>query len=284
VLAERPEDVVAVPLKFIRDDKTVDHSDTVNGTLMFSMNEKDRKKLQEMAKKNTETYLKNQRQPETRSFASDAQMLNCIPRRDLADLASNNYAGARETLTFRDTVEQQVAALEKLAGSGAGRDDPRVQHFLKSLSGLAESDQDRVAYVGRSLNRSGKLEAFLSASEHAGGDGSGVDVLNAGMVINDELECESTASAAIAQTILPLMARASPLIKEEILVLRAADAKLHRAKTKRAIAEAIKPCIDYYNLHAPTDFDPSEKGQRQRESERGDLVRRLRGFWQRAAN
>ncbi len=79
-LSERPEDVVMVPLKFKRTNGKEEDYSGLKGTLAFDMPKEDRIKLQDMSEAETKAFLEKKRQKETRGFASDSQMLNCIPR------------------------------------------------------------------------------------------------------------------------------------------------------------------------------------------------------------
>ena len=247
-LSERPEDVVMVPLKFKRTTgKEADFSGFIDGTVNFNMKKDDRVKLQGMTEEATQAYVEKQRQPETRAFASDAQMLNCVPRDDLAAMAASDYPGAKETLKFRDAVLVQVGELEKLAATGMNASNPKIHDLLEAINDLAEGDQERVAFIGRSLNRSGKLDRFLAASKDPNGkDSTGIDALDAGIAVNEVVQAKAIAKKILEQTLYPKMVVigtkgvAGQLLKQMEDILR-------NAKNRRDINRALTIGIDYFD-------------------------------------
>jgi hypothetical protein len=242
-LAERPEDVVVVPLKFTRKDGTKEDYSGFKGTLAFDMNKQDAVQLQGMTESATRAYVEKQRQPETRSFASDAQMLNCIPRADLATLADSDYPGAKDTLAFRDGVTASVAKLEHLAATEAGATDPAVRGLLQTIDGAAHGDQERLGFIGRALNASGKLDGLLASAR--GAEATGVAALDAGLAVNEVIEARATARKILGDLVYPKMVRAGKKGIEAGL-LKQMNQMLRSAKSKRDIDRALTIGIDYY--------------------------------------
>jgi hypothetical protein len=245
-LAERPEDVVVVPLTFTRTNgKKEDYTGT-KGLLAFDMKKEDAIRLQDMTEKETQAYVEKQRQPETRSFDSDAQMLNCVPRGDLATMAASDYPGAKETLQFRDAVVAQVGKLEQLAATGVDPADPAVRALLKGIDALSGGDQERVGFIGRSLNASGKLDKLLAGARGADGRASGIEALDAGIAVNEVVEARKTARKILADALYPKMVRTSAKGVEGGL-LKQMNEMLRRAKSRRDINRALTIGIDYYD-------------------------------------
>jgi exoenzyme U len=246
-LSERPEDVVMVPLKFKRTNGKEEDYSGLKGTLAFDMPKEDRIKLQDMSEAETKAFLEKKRQKETRGFASDSQMLNCIPREDLVTLAGSDYAGAKDTLAFRDDVIARVRALEALAGQGLPANDPKIVAALKDINDAAKGDQERIAFIGRALNESGKLDALLAASrDPTGKPATGLDALDAGIAVNEVVMVRATAKKILDQTLYPKMIREGSDGVEGQLLKQMEDI-LRAAKKRRDINRALTIGIDYYN-------------------------------------
>jgi exoenzyme U len=242
-LAERTEDVVVVPLKFTRHDGKKEDYTGFKGTLAFDMNKQDAVQLQGMSEAATRAYVGKQRQPETRSFASDAQMLNCVPRADLATLAGSDYPGAKDTLAFRDEVTASVAKLEQLAAKGSGAGDPEVRNLLEAIDASAQGDQERVGFIGRALNASGKLDGLLASAR--GAEATGIAALDAGIAVNAVIEARATARKILGDLVYPKMVRSGKKGVEAGL-LKQMNQMLRNAKSNRDISRALTVGIDYY--------------------------------------
>ena len=252
-LSERPEDVVIVPLKFTRTNGKTEDYTGLKGTLAFNMKPEDRITLQGMTDKETADFVAKKRQPETRAFDSDAQMLNCVPRGDLATMAASNYAGAKETLKFRDEVVKNVRALEKLAAAGATGQDPRVQDLFKATNALAQSDNERLGFIGRELNRTGKLDKLLASSKNVDGKAStGNSALDAGIAVNEVVEVRAVAKKILDDVLYPKLVREGTKGVEGQMLTQVED-MLRRAKTRKEINRALTIAIDY----ADDKIDPT---------------------------
>ncbi len=243
-LSERPEDVCMVPLKFKRTNGDEEDYTGLKGTLAFDMKKEDRIRLQGMTEADTKAFVQKRREKETRAFDSDAQMLNCIPRADLLTMAGSDYPGAKDTLKFRDDVIARVSALEKMAG--AGPKDAKVQEMLKAINDLAQGDQERVAFIGRTLNASGKLDTLLAESKDPiGKELTGNDALDAGIAVNEVVMVRAMARKICEQALYPKMVHTDTGGVEGKL-LKQMDAILRVAKRRRDINRALTIGIDYY--------------------------------------
>jgi exoenzyme U len=246
-LAEHPEDFVVVPLTFERTNGKKEDYTGLKGTLAFNMNKEDAIRLQGMTEKATENFVKIKGQKETRSFASDAQMLNAIPREDLVTMAGSDYPGAKQTLAFRDAVVAQVATLEGLAARPTTPPNPRIAELLAEMNGLALGDQDRVAFIGRALNRSGKLDKLLaSLKDKTGKPSTGLDAVDAGIAVNEVILARATARTILADTLYPKLVREGTEGVEGKL-LKQMETMLRSARSRRDINRALTIGIDYYS-------------------------------------
>jgi exoenzyme U len=247
-LAERPEDVVMVPLKFQRTNgKEADFSGTFSGTVNFDIKKEDRIRLQGLTEAQTRAYVEKSRQKETRVFDSDTQMLNCIPREELATLADSKIPGALETLVFRDEVVKDVDLLEAWAATGVGAGDPEIQRILKTIDALAENDRERLGFIGRTLNRSGRLDTLLEgARAAAGGASTGLEALDAGVAVNEVVAVRALAKKILEQSVYPKMVKPWNDGVEGRLLAQM-EAILRAAKTRRNINRALTIGIDYYH-------------------------------------
>lgn len=251
-LADRPEDVVMVPLK-IKGPwyKRTDFSGLIGGTVNFNIRKDARLKLQELTAQATQANIDKRRQPETTEFASVEQMLACIGRDDLAMMAQQGFPGAADALAFRDEAVAEVAALEALAVSaqGGAPDAGAAQAIFDKLNALAGTDVDRLGFVGRELNRSGKLDTLLQRAKASGAAGAAQpDVLTAGVAVADSLDAKSHAQNVLREVVYPKMIEMDTVIKlsnrtlgndVEREVLRQLDNKLRAAVTPAQVNDAI---------------------------------------------
>ena len=247
-LSEQPDDVVMVPLKFTTSSgKQRDKSGFVGGTLDFNMNKEDRIRLQEMTQEETLKHVQKRTQPETVTFASDAQMLNCVPRQDLQAMAASDYPGAAETLAYRDGVTKAVQGLEKATALGIPAQDPRVQGMLKWINDQAKGDQERLACAGRELNRSGKLDKMLAASKDKDGKPStGIAAVDAGLAVNEVVQVRAVAKDILDKILYPLIVRQGTKGVEGNLLTMMENA-LRDATTRKDINRALMTGIDYFS-------------------------------------
>jgi exoenzyme U len=245
-LADRPEDVVMVPLKFKGPwYKRTDFSSFIGGTINFDIPKDARLKLQGMAEDATLGHIKNRKLPETREFGSAGEMLSSVSRDDLEAMAQENFAGAHEELAFRDAVAGGITALEAVAG-GAKADSLQkgpVRSALAKLDALAKGDRNRLAFIGRELNRSGKLDPLLDVAKKSGGHG--LVVLDAGVAVADALAARSHAQTILREMIYPKMVDESPKGVGGT-VLRQVDTMLRGAKTPKDVNDALTIAIRHF--------------------------------------
>jgi exoenzyme U len=244
-LADRPEEVVMVPLKFeTPDGKKKDFSTFMGGTVNFDIAKDDKLKLQSLTKEATEAHLEKRKEKETRAFDSVPQMFMCTTKDDLAAMAASDYPGAKDALKFRGEVEKNVAALEALAGQGKTAADKKVQALLQAMDQGAAGDQERVGYIGRALNRSGKLDAFLAGAKKAKG-GPKLEALEAGVAVNGVLEAKKTAQRILKEVVYPKMVREGPKGVTGRL-LEQMDTSLRDARSNADINRALRMGIPYF--------------------------------------
>lgn len=242
-LADRPQDVVMVPLKFKGPwYKRTDFSGLIGGTINFDIPKDARLKLQEMTREATAAHIENRQLPETREFASTGQMLDCIGRDDLVTLAASNFAGAKEELAFRDAVTDEIAKLEALGA--ASPQDEKAKAAIARLNALAGHDIDRLGFVGRELNRSGKLDPLLDEARRAGGRGE--DALGAGLAVADALTARSHAQTILRDAVYPKMVRENPKSVAGVL-LKQVDNMLRGAQSPEDVNRALTLAIDHFS-------------------------------------
>ena len=209
--AEGAKDLITHPVNTILGGDKNDYSGLIKGTMNFDMDKGARTKLQDMTQEATAAHLAKRQEKETRSFASPEQMLACTTRDDLVSLQAGNYPGAKEALKFRDDVTGLVKDLEHLADGGAGASDKKVQAALKKINALSKGDQERVGFIGRELNRSGKLDRILSgAKAGANVDGPDMDAVAAGIEVAAVLAAKKTGQRILKQVVYPKMVREGP--------------------------------------------------------------------------
>jgi exoenzyme U len=207
-LADSPEDVVVVPLTFktkgaFGRTKTEDFTGLLSGTVNFDISEKNKLKLQEMTEEETTAHLKKRKEPETRTYSSAKQMLNCISQSDLEGLAKQAFPGAAEELAFRTKVLDSVAALVKLQTSAQGKPDAqKEQEQLTALEKLADGDPDRLGFVGREIARSGSLDGLMGRQKEAG---SKLNVVKAGDAVVSSLDTKANAQFILQDVVYPML-------------------------------------------------------------------------------
>ncbi len=245
-LADRAEDVVMVPLKFKGPwYKRTDFSGFIGGTINFDMPKEDKVKLQSLTETATLAHIKNRELPETRDFASAGAMLSSLGRPDLEAMAESDFPGAKDELKFRDDVAKGIAALEgEAVGAKADALARRpLQQALKTLDDLGQGNADRQAFIGRELNRSGKLDPVLDLAKAQGYKGSAI--LDAGVAVADALAARSHAQTILRDVVYPKMVTESPKGVGGT-VLRQVDTLLRGAKTPKDVNDALTIAIKHF--------------------------------------
>lgn len=245
-LADRPEDVVMVPLKFKGPwYKRTDFSGFIGGTINFDMPKEDKVKLQSLTETATLAHIKNRELPETRDFASTGEMLSSLGRPDLEAMAESDLPGAKDELKFRDEVAKGIAALESVAVGVKADALARgpLQQALKALDGLGQGNANRQAFVGRELNRSGKLDPLLDLAKASGYKGSAI--LDAGIAVADALAAKSHAQTILRDVVYPKMVTESTKGVGGT-VLRQVDTLLRSAKTPSDVNDALTIAIKHF--------------------------------------
>jgi exoenzyme U len=245
-LADKPEDVVVVPLKFKGPwYKRTDFSGFIGGTINFDIAKDSRLKLQSMTEDATLAHVKNRRMPETREYASPQEMLNKVGRSDLEAMAESDYPGAKEELKFRDDVAGGIKALEGMASGvkAAALKQGPVQKALQQLNDLAKGDRDRLAFIGRELNRSGKLDPMLDVAKSSGAEG--LPALDAGVAVADALKAKSHAATVLRDVIYPKMV-AQGAKGSGAAVLRQVDNMLRAATSPEDVNDALTIAIKHF--------------------------------------
>ena len=245
-LADRPEDIVMVPLKFKGPwYKRTDFSGFIGGTVNFDMPKEDKVKLQSMTETATLAHIKNAELPQTRDFASAGEMLSSLGRADLEAMAGGDFPGAKDELKFRDEVAKRLGALDTLAVGAKPEALARgpLQQALKALDDLAQGDANRQAYIGRELNRSGKFDPLLDLAKASGGKGP--TILRAGVAVADALAAKSHAQTILREVIYPKMVDENPKGVGGT-VLRQVDTLLRGAKTPKDVNDALTIAIKHF--------------------------------------
>lgn len=250
-LADRPQDVVMLPLTFTAPEKDgkkgkkKDFTGFIDGTVNFNMKLEDKLKLQEMANDATSDFLKKRDAPQTREFASMEQMLMSVSRDDLAAMANDGLTGAREALEFRDKVVAEVAGLLPLVtahpDAAAAAKDPKVKAVLARLDQLANKIPDRQAVVAREVNRLPRLDGLIDAASSP--DCS--DTLKACSAVNDALRARAHAKEVLRDVIYPKMVRTDSDGIDGSL-LQKVDRDLRSAKSPEEVNEAMQMAIDHF--------------------------------------
>ncbi|MCA8977499.1 MAG: patatin-like phospholipase family protein [Planctomycetes bacterium] len=254
-LADRPEDVVMVPLKFEvparkgKKAKTKDFSGFLSGTVNFGMDLEDKLKLQSLADEATTAHIKKKQEPRAREFSSEEQMLICIPRADLAALAADGFAGARAALEFRDAVTEVVARLvgraEALSGGSAAAmaEDGAVRRAFAALDELSTGNVDRQGFVAREVNRNPRLDPLLNALRRGGGEAG--DAMRASYAVNDALAAKAHCRTVLRDVVYPKMVKEDPKGSGG-LVLSQLDATLRSATSPAEVNAALRLAIGHF--------------------------------------
>jgi exoenzyme U len=250
-LAEHPEDVVTVPLKVRTpapnggQGPLKDFSTLVGGTLNMNMSVEDKVSLQRESKDATKAYLAQRKQPRTTTFESVNQMLNIVSDGDLAAMAKNGFPGAGEEVQFRSGVTSAVTQLERIAAGAKAADlqGGSVRELLDALHQLANGDQDRLGFVARELNRSGKLDPLMTLAESSGDQG--LDVLQAGVTVQVGLNVQARCQFVLREVIYPKM------VKQDMrgcsgALLRTAENMLRAATTTGEVDYVLDALVEHF--------------------------------------
>jgi len=250
-LADKPEDVVMVPLKF--DGPWYKHTDFTGllGTLDFKMANDAKQKLRGMTKDATLAHIQQRQAPQTKDFASVGAMLNAASEADLEAMADSDFPGAKDEIAFRLSVKEGVAALEAIApGAKAGSlQEGPLKAALTKLSALAGDDKDRQAFIGREMNRSGKLDPLLDLAKQTGS--GGLKILDAGVAVSDALTAHSHALTILRDMVYPKMVDESPTGAGGT-ILRQVDDMLRGASSKGEVNRALTIAIDHFSAKSDT--------------------------------
>jgi exoenzyme U len=268
-LADSPDGVVMLPLTFHVPEGKLgekgekkDFTGFLSGTTNFDMAITDKLQLQLLAEDATRAQLQASAQPQQRHFDTPAQMLMCLPRADLAALATDGFDGAADALAFRDAACADVAALQALARQRADATpqalaaDPAVQEPLEHLQVLAGADDERQGFVARELNRGSALAPLLAALDRGPGEGDGEGegphrgvqpnpIVEAGHAVAEALRARAHAKRVLREVIYPKMVREDPK-KPSGQLLGQIDARLRRADSPEEVDDALRMAIAHF--------------------------------------
>ena len=262
-LADDPENVVMVPLTFTTPPgkkggkgEKKDFTGFLSGTVNFDMDLADKIQLQDLTDSATLDAIRKRQQPKTHEFASDGQMLMAIGRPDLAALAKDGYPGATEALAFRNIVDAAMTRLTARVGALAAGPaaalaaDREVRALLAALDKASAGDADRQGYVGRALNKSGKLDPLLDALRKGGAASGGV--VAAGVAVNQGVIAQDHARTILRHVVYPELVNVDPKSAGGA-VLAELDDRLRHADSPRAVNAALRIGIDHFG-HKPDRF------------------------------
>jgi exoenzyme U len=251
-LAEKPEDVVVVPLSFTVTDKkgkkgkTKEFTGLLSGTANFDMAMDDRLKLQELSEAATAAHLEKRQQPQTREYASMDQMLMCISADDLAALVADGLEGAKAAQDFRAQVLATIAQLATRTGAMSGKpetemlQDPQVHGLIETLDALPAGGTDRLGFIARELNR-GQLDRLVEAARGSGGGGA----LAAGALVADSLKAKTHATYILRTLIYPRIIEEDPKGVHGSLLAQIV-ARLRGATLPEEVNEAIEIAVAHF--------------------------------------
>ncbi len=245
-LADKPEDMVIVPLKFSVKGKKKDFSGLLSGTVNFDIGMDDRLKLQEMTAAQTAAHIQKRQEPKARSFDSMEQMLMCVDRADLVALVADGLEGAKAALDFRDAALAAVADISARAGRMTGQgaaamlQDPALRQALAALDAAAGGNVDRQGFVAREMNRGG-LDRLIDAAQKAGEGG----VLGASAVVADALKAKAHAVFVLREMIYPRLVDEDPKGVHGTLLAQV-GARLRAALSALDINDALTLAIKHF--------------------------------------
>jgi exoenzyme U len=229
-LADKPEDIVIVPLKYplppaelkkLRNKalrllhlggKEKDFTGLGSGTLNFDMTDEEKTMLSTMTEQATNAHIEKRREPKTTEFKTADQMLMCVSRADLASMAQTGFDGAKDALDFRDlvvdTIGDIIGRVKQLRGQDVPAaqiaDDDTVKNGLALLETQAGNGVDRQGFVGRELNRTDDLEGILGAIPQ---NRRGTNTLKASQAVSDKLRAQTVAKNILQNVVYPKLVR-----------------------------------------------------------------------------
>ena len=251
-LADRPEDVVVVPLKFTVPDKkggkgkTKEFTGLLSGTVNFDISMDDRLKLQELTDAATSAHLDQRRQPQTRDYASIDQMLMCVSAEDLTALVADGLEGAKPAQDFRNGALATIAQLSARTGAMSGQkpadmlQDQKVHDLVGTLDLLPAGNVDRLGFIARELNRGG-LDRLVDAARASGGGGA----LAAGALVADSLKAKSHATYVLRTLIYPRIVAEDPKNIHGTLLAQVV-ARLRAATLPEDVNAALEIAIEHF--------------------------------------
>lgn len=170
-LADRPGEIVEVPLRFTESTRSGprerDFTGTGSGTLNFDIPLDTKLQLQDETRKVTDAQITREMQPKMHQFASESELLMAISNADLATLLVGDYPGAQGAQAFRAHVAQQCEVLSNLQPRLATADPAQAANLLEQVAGIFDdltqrsgADPEFQAYVARECNR-GALDGLV---------------------------------------------------------------------------------------------------------------------------
>ena len=251
-LADKPEDIVMVPLVFTSSKKNwmgkaeeKDFTGLLSGTANFDIDQDDRMKLQEMTEEATAAHITKRQQPKDQVFASMEQMLMCIGRADLVALVKDKLDGAKEALAFRDQVIAIVAKLTTTAAAMGGTSPKsfsageEAAKMLRQLDALAKGQPDREAFIGREMNRGGGLDRMITSGMMPG------ECIKAAAAVAEGLKAKAHVRVILHDMIHPRLIDEGKGINGTVLLQ--VEAKLHVAMSAAQVNAALDIAIRHYN-------------------------------------
>lgn len=170
-LAEHPEQLVKVPLKFTASiagkQRALDYTGTAGGTLNFDMPLPEKQVLQAQTREATTAQIRQQDADRSQTFASDDAMFMAVPLPELQALVHGAYPQADQALAFRSQVAAALQRLQPiqdtlqslpLERAAAALD--AVSDELDALQRASHGAPEWQDYVARELNR-GALDGLV---------------------------------------------------------------------------------------------------------------------------
>lgn len=244
-LADNPDEVVKVPLKFGKED----YSDFKKGTVNFNIKPEHRDKLQSMTHDATVAHLEKMKLPREHSFSTPAAMLNSIPRQDLAELAKAGYPGATDALNFRDDAVLALGDISRLARDAKPEDLAKggaLHTALHRLDQSAKGDPERLAFLGREIARGSDngltrlIDLAKAYPDH------GFASIGQGLAVEDGQRSKTLAFRVLREELYPKMVKVKPNGIDGA-VLRAVDNMLREAGSRKEVLTALDVAIRHFD-------------------------------------
>jgi hypothetical protein len=254
-IADRPEEIVVVPLQITLPPKTkggkAQQIDMRAGTLNFGLSMDAKIALQSATENATQEQINREKKPKTQEFASDSQMLVAIGMADLKTLKDNDYKGANEAFVFRERVAATIWKLREAVKNELAKTGGRVANLLKDknpkaaldeLGTLAGANADFQDYIARELNKQSELDTLLDAI-HKGGVKSAV--LDATFMVSEALRAHTFADNILKELVYPKM-KYEKKGGTAIEVLLVVERLLRAAKTPDEVNAALTSAINHF--------------------------------------